>query len=125
MDSIRSDIKNASRIKPEVLEERIQDAQERIEVESLSLKEERELQHHIKEWETQLKIAKVSSGLYERQKALDETMKAAREKMNSVKTELDEVFKQLGLQFEKKEKKAEEKEEREDPIKKLDQEWEE
>ena len=69
----------------------------------------------------------MSSGLYERQKALDKAMKAAREKMSSVKTELDEVFKQLGLQFEKKEKKAEEekKEEKEDPIKKLDQEWEE
>ena len=117
-----------------MLEERIQDAQERIEVESLSLKEERELQHQIKEWEAQLKIAKVSSGLYERQKALDEAMTTSQpiflvaQRDYTVEDPKQEDLYKVGLQFEKKEKKAEEeekKEEKEDPIKKLDQEWEE
>ena len=48
MEQINASIKNASHMKPEDLEEKIQRAEEKIEVESLSMKEERELQRQIK-----------------------------------------------------------------------------
>lgn len=126
LEAIRDQLKNASRIKPSELEERIEKAEMRIETESLSMKEEKDLRRQVQQWTSELRTAKVSDGLYEKRAALEEQMKTVRATLDDLKKQLDEVYAKLGAERkEKKEEGEEEKkeEEKEDPIKKLNEEW--
>lgn len=126
LEAIRDQLKNASRIKPSELEERIEKAEMRIETESLSMKEEKDLRRQVQQWTSELRTAKVSDGLYEKRAALEEQMKTVRATLDELKKQLDEVYAKLGAERkEKKEEGEEEKkeEEKEDPIKKLNEEW--
>ena len=126
LEAIRDQLKNASRIKPSELEERIEKAEMRIETESLSMKEEKDLRRQVQQWTSELRTAKVSDGLYEKRTALEEQMKTVRATLDDLKKQLDEVYAKLGAERkEKKEEGEEEKkeEEKEDPIKKLNEEW--
>lgn len=126
LEAIRDQLKNASRIKPSELEERIEKAEMRIETESLSMKEEKDLRRQVQQWTSELRTAKVSDGLYEKRAALEEQMKTVRTTLDDLKKQLDEVYAKLGAERkEKKEEGEEEKkeEEKEDPIKKLNEEW--
>ena len=59
LESIRASLKQASRVKPAELEEKIRNAEMKIETESLSMKEEKELRRQIMQWEADLRTAKV------------------------------------------------------------------
>ena len=124
LETIRDQLKNASRIKPSELEERIEKAEMRIETESLSMKEEKELRRQVQQWTSELRTAKVSDGLYEKRAALDEQMKTVRATLDDLKKQLDDVYAKLGAERKEKKEEGEEKEEeKEDPIKKLNEEW--
>ena len=129
LETIRDQLKNASRIKPSELEERIETAEMRIETESLSMKEEKELRRQVQQWTSELRTAKVSDGLYEKRAALEEQMKTVRATLDDLKKQLDEVYAKLGAERKEKKEEGEEKEageekkEKEDPIKKLNEEW--
>lgn len=125
LESIRASLKQASRVKPAELEEKIRNAEMKIETESLSMKEEKELRRQIMQWEADLRTAKVSDGLYEKRESLEESMKKVRATLDTIKKQLDEVYTKLGAERkEKKEEGEEKKEEKEDPVKKLNEEWE-
>lgn len=123
LETIRDQLKNASRIKPSELEERIEKAEMRIETESLSMKEEKELRRQLQQWTSELRTAKVSDGLYEKRAALEEQMKTVRATLDDLKKQLDEVYAKLGAERKEKKEEGEEKKEKEDPIKKLNEEW--
>ena len=98
LETIRDQLKNASRIKPSELEERIEKAEMRIETESLSMKEEKELRRQVQQWTSELRTAKVSDGLYEKRAALEEQMKTVRATLDDLKKQLDEVYAKLGAE---------------------------
>lgn len=50
LEGIRNQIKDASRMKPEVIEEKISKAEHKIECESLTIAEEKDVQRDIKQW---------------------------------------------------------------------------
>ena len=98
LEAIRDQLKNASRIKPSELEERIEKAEMRIETESLSMKEEKELRRQVQQWTSELRTAKVSDGLYEKRAALEEQMKTVRATLDDLKKQLDDVYAKLGAE---------------------------
>ena len=50
LNTVRDQIKDAARMKPEVIEEKIKKAEEKIEYESLNITEEKALQRQITQW---------------------------------------------------------------------------
>lgn len=49
-NTLRDQVKDASRVKPELLEEKIKKAEEKIEFESLAAAEEKSLNRQIEQW---------------------------------------------------------------------------
>lgn len=97
----------------------------KIECESLNMKEERELRRRIQAMEADLRTAKDSAGIFEKRALLETRQSELKAILDEIKPELDAVYEKLGDKKEKKteEEKAAEKEERENPINKLNEEW--
>ena len=53
-NTLKDQLKDANRMKPEILEEKIKKAEMKSECESLSIPEEKELNHQITQWKVSL-----------------------------------------------------------------------
>ena len=130
--AVIGDAKSASRMKPEELEEKIRQAEMKIECESMSMKEEKEARRRIQAMEDELRNVKSSAGVVEKRSKLMERKKEIKALLDATKTEFETLHAQIGeTKKEQQERKKEqqerkEKEKEEDsPLKKLDKEWEE
>lgn len=126
LSQIREQISNLPHVQSGELEAKIMEAEEKIETESMSIKQERELNTKIKGWRDQLRQAKTVEPLLARRKVLEEELKLLQTSMDELKGKLNAVYEKLGAKKEKKEEKKEgeeEKKEREDPYQKINDEW--
>lgn len=125
LSQIREKISSYPHVNSSELEAKIMEAEDQIETESMTIKQERDLNAKIKSWKDQLHQVKEVEPLMARRKVAEEELKKLQASMDELKAKLNAVYEKLGAKKEKKEEKKEEEEkkEREDPFQKINDEW--